>query len=78
MDSILVRIAVLTLLAMAVVALAFCVYGTIVFIRTLWRRRLGLCLGCGYDLCGNRSGICPECGRGIGDDLPAHRESNIE
>lgn len=26
------------------------------------RRRRGLCLACGYDLAGNPSGICPECG----------------
>ena len=26
------------------------------------RRRKGLCLGCGYDLTGNESGVCPECG----------------
>lgn len=27
------------------------------------RRRPGACLTCGYDLTGNVSGICPECGR---------------
>ncbi len=26
------------------------------------RRRRGLCLKCGYDLTGNVSGVCPECG----------------
>jgi hypothetical protein len=26
----------------------------------------GLCLACGYNLTGNISGICPECGTGIG------------
>ena len=25
-----------------------------------WAR--GLCVGCGYDLTGNVSGVCPECG----------------
>jgi hypothetical protein len=30
------------------------------------RRRQGLCLGCAYDLKGNASGVCPECGRTIG------------
>jgi len=65
MDSILGRIAVLTVLAMAAVAFAYCVYGTILLIRTLRRQRLGLCLGCGYDLRGNRSGVCPECGRAV-------------
>ena len=26
------------------------------------RRRKGLCLACGYNLTGNTSGVCPECG----------------
>ena len=26
-----------------------------------WRR--GQCVGCGYDLTGNVSGVCPECGQ---------------
>ena len=26
------------------------------------RRAKGLCLHCGYDLTGNVSGVCPECG----------------
>jgi hypothetical protein len=26
-------------------------------------RRRGLCAACGYDLYGNASGVCPECGR---------------
>jgi hypothetical protein len=26
------------------------------------RRAKGLCLACGYDLTGNTSGVCPECG----------------
>lgn len=31
-----------------------------------WRRRnRGLCVKCGYDLTGNTSGICPECGTTI-------------
>lgn len=31
-----------------------------------WRRlRKGLCVTCGYDLTGNESGICPECGRSL-------------
>ncbi len=34
--------------------------------RRLRRRRdLGQCIGCGYDLTGNVSGICPECGAAI-------------
>ncbi len=31
--------------------------------RTRHRRRRGLCPKCGYDLTGNVSGTCPECGR---------------
>jgi hypothetical protein len=30
------------------------------------RGRLGLCLKCGYDLRGNISGVCPECGTTAG------------
>ena len=33
------------------------------------RLREGLCLKCGYDLTGNESGVCPECGTAI--DPPA-------
>ena len=34
-------------------------------IRRRRRRRLsGVCVGCGYDLTGNVSGVCPECGTG--------------
>ena len=35
-------------------------------IRTRFRLRRGLCPGCGYDLAGNTSGICPECGAPAG------------
>ena len=42
------------------------VYPTIAFIRgplRRWRRKKrGQCLKCGYDLTGNESGVCPECG----------------
>lgn len=45
------------------------VYPTIAFVRgplRRWRRRQkGLCLRCGYNLTGNVSGICPECGTKI-------------
>jgi hypothetical protein len=34
------------------------------------RARRGLCLSCGYDLTGNASGTCPECG------VPAPRREN--
>lgn len=29
------------------------------------RRKRGQCLSCGYNLTGNASGVCPECGRKI-------------
>ena len=31
-------------------------------IRRPWRRLPGLCTRCGYNLTGNVSGVCPECG----------------
>ncbi len=44
----------------------FGAYPTLAFIRGPLRRhrrrRKGECTGCGYDLTGNESGICPECG----------------
>ena len=36
-----------------------------VFFIQRYRRRKGLCLKCGYDLQGNVTGICPECGERI-------------
>lgn len=36
-----------------------------------WRRtRSGRCFECGYDLRGNQSGICPECGKATPTDCP--------
>ena len=47
----------------------FVAYPAIAFIRGPLRRyrrhRKGLCVKCGYNLTGNTSGICPECGEGI-------------
>lgn len=44
----------------------FATYPAITFIRgplrRYRRRRRGLCLKCGYDLTGNVTGVCPECG----------------
>jgi hypothetical protein len=34
-------------------------------IRRWERRRRGLCINCGYNLTGNESGVCPECGTGV-------------
>ena len=33
--------------------------------RAAKRERLPMCLKCGYDLTGNASGVCPECGKRI-------------
>ncbi|MHC4445632.1 MAG: hypothetical protein ACYTF1_00350 [Planctomycetota bacterium] len=48
------------------------IYPTVAFIRgplrryRLYRReRKGLCLNCSYNLTGNVSGVCPECGKKI-------------
>ena len=44
----------------------FATYPTLAFIRgplrRYSRRRKGWCVKCGYDLTGNVSGVCPECG----------------
>ncbi len=46
--------------------LIFATYPTLAFIRgpvRRWRRRRrGLCVKCAYNLTGNVSGVCPECG----------------
>ncbi len=34
-------------------------------LRTFRRRRKGLCIHCAYDLTGNTSGTCPECGNAL-------------
>jgi hypothetical protein len=47
------------------VAFPFLAYAVIVFRRKRTRQRaltLGHCLCCDYDLAGNTSGVCPECG----------------
>jgi len=51
---------------LAVIGTLFAAYPAIAFIRgplRRWRRRRrGMCIRCGYDLQGNVSGTCPECG----------------
>lgn len=40
-------------------------------LRGVLRERQGHCSACGYDLTGNRSGVCPECGtRIVGQIMP--------
>ena len=55
----------LPLLVFAALLAALCVYPRLPFIRRRWRRKQGLCLNCGYDLTGNVSGRCPECGEAV-------------
>ena len=50
--------------------LLFAAYPTITFfirgpLRRYRRRKRGLCLTCGYDLMGNVTGVCSECGKEI-------------
>ncbi len=49
-----------------VLAMLLAAYPTIALIRCPLRRnrrrRRGLCVTCGYNLTGNESGVCPECG----------------
>jgi len=47
-------------------ALVFAIYGCVQFRRGR-SRGSGYCAGCGYDLTGNVSRICPECGRRVSD-----------
>lgn len=50
-------------------ALLLLLYPTFTIIRSSARRnrrrRKGLCINCGYNLTGNLTGVCPECGRQI-------------
>jgi hypothetical protein len=49
-------------LAVALVASA-CLPAARAVVRWGKRRRTGMCVRCGYDLTGNISGTCPECGQ---------------
>ena len=59
----------------------FAAYPIVTFIRgpmRRWhRRREGLCQTCGYNLTGNVSGVCPECGTRIAHlaDSPDHADN---
>jgi len=54
----------------ALLAVLFAIYPAVFFIRGYRRRRanrqaLRPCSQCGYDLQGNKSGVCPECGTAV-------------
>jgi len=54
-----------------ILCVIFGAYPTVMFLRgpvRRWnRRRRGRCARCGYDLSGNESGVCPECGSPVDD-----------
>ena len=45
-------------------------------LRRHWRRKRAQCLCCGYNLTGNTSGICPECGTPIPDEIKEKLTAN--
>jgi hypothetical protein len=51
-----------SMLAIGMVSVVFARYVTIVLREELRLISIGCCLKCWYDLTGNESGICPECG----------------
>lgn len=57
--------------AICALSLVVLVFLCVVLIRRLTRgsrrRALGLCPRCAYNLTGNSSGRCPECGRALDD-----------
>ena len=46
--------------------------------RTDRRRHQGLCTQCAYDLTGNESGFCPECGLPITSELSASESTEAQ
>jgi hypothetical protein len=53
--------------ALAMVVFGIAVFALLVYLVTRRRPiRPGFCLSCGYDLTGNVSGTCPECGGKVG------------
>ena len=61
------------------VVILFCGWPILAFIRGPYRRATehrkmhGLCVQCSYNLTGNESGVCPECGTAIEDAEPPVR-----
>ena len=63
---------------------AIAAVATVAGINTFQRRRVaarrsaGLCVRCGYDLTGNVSGVCPECGTRPSGSANENLQSNAE
>lgn len=72
---------VLSLRTLALAAAILPVTWIIAFARYRLRRRIalrhGLCTTCGYNLAGNTTGICPECGASPGHTLKAQTQAPI-
>ncbi len=66
-------VAVIAGLAVGVLVLPFALFATWIDRFAMWidrenyRRHHGLCVACGYNLTGNVSGVCPECGAAVED-----------
>ena len=58
------------------VSLVFAILPLLRFSRVLRPTPKGLCSACGYNLTGNISGTCPECGTKIRIDLPPSRRAD--
>lgn len=57
-------------LPIPVLAVYPALYFLVVGIRRFRRRGKNLCKHCDYDLTGNESGVCPECGTAIAQETP--------
>jgi hypothetical protein len=55
-------IGMLALLIVGAASMAFAIYASREQHRRLSNSDPGVCVSCGYDLTGNVSGVCPECG----------------
>ena len=63
-------------MAFGILCIAWCLGMIAVILVSPWigrekwaeRRSRGLCGRCGYDLTGNVSGVCPECGTAVSSD----------
>ena len=58
------------------IAVVLALIPAVILFRKEWdreqRRKAGCCIHCGYNLTGNTSGTCPECGRPIHPPSRSH------